>query len=276
MTTHRPGASAKFLAAFAVCLVIPLAWALTGCGASRQVATPPPAETPADPAPAPVPTPAMKLRIASLDVSGFSGRIEKTLVDELARLIAGRKIDLLAVQGITRYPTVRTRTDLVDELAEATGMRQAFGETINVSGRQSGNALFCTYPILSSDAHAYDGISGSGFEAALRAIVDAGTRPLVVVSTRLPDPLSAADARICATTISTMESERGTDPLIVLGNLPAPPGGGRWEEVVSDGEGLGTLWYTPGEITVSRGGTAICTLGTLLIADIDIFPRSGR
>ncbi len=264
----------KFLVPVAACLLWPVAVILSGCGSSQPAESPLPSPTATEPAPAPVP--AMKLRVASLDISGFRGRMEKKQVDELARLIGERKIELLAVQGITRYPTVKTRTDLIEELSSVTGMRQAFGETINLSGRQSGNALFSAYPIASSDSRSYEGVSGSNFEGALRAIVDAGTRAVVVVCTLFPDPLSTIDARVCNDALSAMASERGTDPLVVLGNLPGPPGGGTWKEIQAGDPGAGRLWYTPGGITVSGGTTARCELGTLLIADVDIFPQARR
>jgi endonuclease/exonuclease/phosphatase family metal-dependent hydrolase len=268
-------AAALFLPAALAALWLPASALLSGCGSTKPEATAPapPAVAPAAPA---APSPAMTLRVASLDLSGYSGRIEKEQVDELARLIGERKIELLAVQGITRYPTVRTRTDLVDELSSLTGMRQAFGETINLSGRQSGNAVFSVYPITSNDTRPYTGVSGSNFEGALRAVVDAGTRPLVVVSTLLPQPLSERDATLCAGALSGIESERGSDPLIVLGNLPRPAAGDTWKEVRAADPGAGRLWYTPAGIALSAGTTAHCGLGTLLISDVDIFPRTGR
>jgi hypothetical protein len=106
--------------------------------------------------------------------------------------------------------------------------------------------------------------------------VDAGARPIIIVSTRLPEPLGDGDGRICAGVISRVESERGADPLVVLGNLPAPPPGGRWKAVPGAGRGAGALWYTPGPIGVSGTTGAACALGTLLVADVDVFPRAKR
>jgi endonuclease/exonuclease/phosphatase family metal-dependent hydrolase len=216
----------------------------------------------------------MRLRVGSLDVSRFSGRVEQAQIDELASIVADRQIEVLAVQGITRYPTVKTRIDLVEGLAAAAGMKQVFGETINVSGRQSGNAVFSAYPVASSDSKGFEGVSGLNFEGALRVIVDAGTRPVVVVSTLLPDPLSAKDSKLCLDVIAGMTSERGKDPLLVLGNLPAPPAG-EWSEVAAGGTG-GRLWYTPGPVEAGAGSAAPCAFGTILIADIDIYPQGTR
>ncbi len=269
--------------AFCALLVIVVPAILAGCGASKDAGNPvPPPAGEATPVAAPVA--AMTVRIASLDLSGFRGRIERSHVDELAGLIASNNIDVLAVQGITRYPTVATRTDLVAELASATGMFHAFGETINVSGRQSGNAVFSSYPVSSSDARSYDGVSGNTFEGALRAVIDAGTRPLVVVSTRLPDPLVGNDARACSDLLSAMAAEAGRDPFVVLGNLPRPPGGSAWEEVRGSGETAGgtpgarpgSLWYSHGPLSIGAASGLKCGLGTLLVTEAGIFPQNGR
>lgn len=254
-------------------LIIPL-FILAGCASTAPPASAPPPEPAPSPAPA-APAPATTLRVAGLDVSGFRGRIETKHVEELAALIAGRRIEVLALQGITRYPTVATRVDLVEALAKAAGMRPAFGETINLSGRQSGNAVLSAYPIASSDAQSYDGISGSGFEGALRAIVDAGTRPLVVISTLLPRPLTPADARVVSARISRLAAEAANDPVLVLGNLPAPPDGGGWESAGPSDDG-GRCWFLPRGIVVTPAGGAACSLGRLLIADVGVLPQEGR
>ena len=215
----------------------------------------------------------MSLRVASLDVSSFRGRIGQEHVDELAGLIRTMNIDVLAVQGLTRYPGVSTRTDLIDALGARTGMRAAFGETIAVSGRQSGNAVLSAYPVESSGSRNFEGVPGSGFEGALEAIVDAGTRPVVIVSTRLPEPLTPEDERICAGTLSSIAAGYPGDPLIVLGNLPPPRPGDGWNTAGAERTGALLLWYTPRGISVRAGRGARCELGSLVVGDVDIYPR---
>jgi len=96
-------------------------------------------------------------RVGSLDISSISGRLEKKRVDDLARLLIKERVEILAVQGITRYPGVRTRLDFADELALKADMQHAFGEVMNLSGRQTGNAVFSIYPILSSKNQPIEG-----------------------------------------------------------------------------------------------------------------------
>jgi len=243
---------------------------LAGCGT-----TAPTAGTPAPPDTAtPVFRPATSFRIASLDVGSFRGRIEQKQVDELASLISKHRVEVIAIQGLTRYPGVSTRTDLVDALGATTGMRTSFGETIAVSGRQSGNALLSAYPVASSDSRPYDGVSGTGFEGALQTIVDAGTRTVLIVSTRLPDPLSEKDLRICAGTLTGIADEYPDDPLIVLGNLPHPPAGDVWKTTAGEAAGRAFTWFTPRGMAVRDGGADLrCALGTVHISEVDVYPR---
>jgi len=243
---------------------------LEGCGTSS---TTPGAPAPPDSPSATVPKPAMSLRVGSLDVGSFRGRIDQPLVTELAGLISKMKLDVIAIQGLTRYPGISTRTDLIDALAAATGMRTSFGETIAVSGRQSGNAVLSSYPITSSDSRNYDGISGTGFEGALQTIVDAGTRTIVIISTRLPRPLSGRDLRICAGTLDGIAAEYPKEPLIVLGNLPGTPAVDTWKTAARDGTGKVFSWFTPRGISVSKGEGGHCRLGDVRVVDMDIFPR---
>ncbi len=242
---------------------------LWGCGSTAPTT---PAAAGAETAPAAPAKPAMTMRVASLDVSAYRGRVEQKQVDELAGLLKSMKIDLIALQGITRYPGVATRTDLVDALGAATGMRASFGETIAVSGRQSGNAVLSTYPIQSSDNRSYPDLSGNGFEGALQAIVDAGARQVVILSTRLPDPLSRRDLGICTGTLNGIAAEYPKDPLIVMGNLPAAPGDGLWMDTGSPADGQSFSWFAPRGLSARSGRGARCALGELRVADVEIFP----
>ncbi len=242
---------------------------LAGCGT-----TAPTVETPVTTDTVAAPRPAMTLSIGVLDVSTFRGRIEKKQVDELAALISKHRVDVVALQGLTRYPGVSTRIDLLDALGTATGMRTSFGETIAVSGRQTGNAVLSAYPIVSSDSRPYDGISGTGFEGALRTLVDAGTRTVLIVSTRLPDPLSEKDLRICTGTISGISAEYPDDPVIVLGNLPPPPAGDAWESTGGQKAGRAFSWFMARGMAIGdAGAVARCALGNLRLSQVDIYPR---
>lgn len=190
---------------------------------------PPPQQTQREEKPVPAtlkkpPTPEIIIRVGSLDLSRYSKRIETSDVSSFAQKIRRDSIDIVTLQGVTRYPGVTTRADIVDELAARAEMRRAFGETIALSGRQSGNAVFSAYPIRSSENTHYDGIHSTNFESALQAIVDCGVRDVVVISTELPDRASLEDQSTITNTLGTFNNFYINHPIIISGNLPKSGG----------------------------------------------------
>jgi len=137
--------------------------------------------------------PEIILQIASLNLGNFNKRIEKKYIVELAKVLKREQVDVLTVQGITRYPGVPTRVDFINELSVQTDWRNAFGEMMNISGRQTGNAVFSSYPILSQHNQTFDHLKTASFEAALHASIDAGVHSLTVVSVQMPPKATAEE-----------------------------------------------------------------------------------
>ncbi len=188
---------------------------LAGCTASRETA-PPPKET--RPQPAVRRSPEIVIKIASLDVS--SRPVEPDKIARLASILRADTVDIVSLQGVTRYPDLVTRTDIVEELSSRAGMRAVFGETINLSGRQGGNAILSVFPIMSNENTHYSGMGGSDFEAALQAVIDCGIETLVMVSTRLPDRPTLADQSVAVNALSAFNNLYINHPIILSGNLP--------------------------------------------------------
>ena len=198
-------------------MIIMGACMLSGCPTTQEVRKETPTSAPSVKKPA---VPEIAIRFASLDLSKHSKRIEKTDIQQLSEMLKRERIDVLALQGISRYPGVTSRTDIVDELSSDAEMRNVFGETINLSGRQNGNAIFSTYPIRSSENTHYDGIRWNNFESALQAVVDCGARDVVFVSTLLPEKASTEDLTTCVSRLSEFPVYYSNHPVIIAGNLP--------------------------------------------------------
>jgi len=161
---------------------------------------------------------ATTVRIASLDLFNLKRRIEKKDIERFAEVIKKEQIEVLAIQGIARYPNVKTRVDFVEEFPVRADMRRAFGETIDMSGQQRVNAVFSIYPIQWSNKKEYD-VPSAFYESALQVSIDAGVRDVVIVSTRLPEKTTAKDLVSCAQTIAGLQTKLDK-PFIVTGNLP--------------------------------------------------------
>ncbi len=182
---------------------------LAGCGAptTEKIAT------------APKP-PALTFEVASLNLSGFDKRMEKRDIEKLSRLLKNEQVDILSVQGITRYPGLSSRVDFVNELVAKSDMRYTFGEMYNNSGRQDGNAIFSIFPQRNNHNDAFDGVKSADFEAALQSSVDGGIKDIVVVSALFPPKAPASDQSSCLGIIAKKSVAQSGQPVILTGNLP--------------------------------------------------------
>lgn len=163
--------------------------------------------------------PEITVRFASLDISKYTKRIEKDDLKKFITQLKSDSIDILTIQGITRYPGLKTRIDIVEELAATADMRKSFGETINLSGRQNGNGVFTIYPIRSSENLQFEKLKSTGFEAALQTIVDCGTREIVVVSTQISEKASKDDIISINASLGQLTHLYPNQPIIISGNI---------------------------------------------------------
>ncbi len=165
--------------------------------------------------------PALTFEVASLSLSGYQKKTEKRDIDRLSTLLKKEQVDILSVQGITRYPGLSSRADFVHELAARAEMRYSFGEMYNNSGRQDGNAIFSVFPQRNNHNDSFDGIKSADFEAALQSSIDGGVKDIVVVSTVLPPKASEADQSACLGLIAKKSVAQAGQPVILTGNLPS-------------------------------------------------------
>ncbi|MGA2624527.1 MAG: hypothetical protein ABSF91_11780 [Bacteroidota bacterium] len=249
-----------------------LALFLLGCPSTKETkkeeAPPPP---PAKPVAADI-----VIQVGSLDLAKLSRKIETSDIEQLTTVLKRSKVDILTMHGITRYPGLKDRIDVVDELSRQTGMRQAFGENLMLNGRQTGNAVFSSYPIQSSANTPYSGIQSMNFESALQTIVDCGARSVVVVATRLPDKASVDDQTTCINLLNSFNTLYLDDPIIIAGNLP---GSGDAEKIALFDEARmkgqsPAIWFSRGQsLKLTHVKTENTQLGPLIVAEFGIFRK---
>ena len=241
----------------------------------QSCATPPKAENesiPVKPA-----KPAITIQIASINLALFNKRLERKNIIELSKILKNEQIEVLAVQGIARYPGIATRVDFVNELSAKTEWRNVFGETMNISGKQTGNAIFTLYPILSHENFSWEKVITTSYDAAVQATIDAGARSLTIVSTQIPVKATANQQAQCSKLIASMNADTVNQPMIVAGNLPA-------EEIVRTANSFADvplpvssksskqkIWYSANTTIQLLGARSIETeLGTLLVAEFGL------
>jgi hypothetical protein len=224
---------------------------------------------------------ALTLKVASIDLFGLGRRIEKKDVEKFSSVLKKEQVEILAVQGITRYPNVRTRVDFVTELASAADMRHAFGETIDISGQQRGNAVFSMYPIRSNVKKEFD-VPSSFLESALQVTVDAGVRDVRIVSTRFPEKATSRDITSCVQTLGGLQ-KASEGPFVAAGNFPlqrSSRGKDEFADVRSSMESdpgramTSRMWYVPGELFKLVSARTVKTeLGTLTVVEFGLYQR---
>jgi hypothetical protein len=164
--------------------------------------------------------PEITIQVASINLANFNKRMERNNIIELAKILKNEQVEILAVQGISRYPGVASRVDFVNELSTKTDWSNVFGEMLNISGKQTGNAIFSVYPILSHQNISWDKVITKSFDAALQTTIDAGARPLTFISTQLPPQATAYEQAQCSKLLAAMNSDMKDQLAIVAGNLP--------------------------------------------------------
>lgn len=243
--------------------------------------SPPPTVTKSDVPVPPQPKLALSVKVACVDLSAYGKRIEKKDIERFSEALKREQIEILAVQGITRYPNVKTRVDFVNELAAQMDMRHVFGESIDISGRQEGNAVFSAYPIRSHQKKEYD-VPSAFAETALHVSIDAGVRDVAIVSTRLPAKASSEELAKCIRTIAELQKSPDA-PFVVTGNLPIYKQSRDFEKFTDlqsslpDGSAklqTSRLWYLQGDLfKVVAARTVRTELGTLTVAEFGLYQQ---
>ena len=245
---------------------------------------PPPRVEAPPPPPPPVIKPAapeVVVLVGSINLSKFSKKLEHGDVHSFAAVLQHDSIDILAMEGITRYPGLPDRVDIVDELSGAAGMRSSFGETMTLQGRQSGNAVFSTFPIRTSENTPYEKLHSTKLEAAFQAVIDCGTRDMVVVSTLLPENASREDQTTVINVLGTFTTYYPGHPVCVTGNLPMSAD---LRNLISFGDAEAIHDRTAPRFWLSNGGgvrllgarAEKTPLGMMTVARLGLFRQTSR
>ncbi|MBI5464539.1 MAG: hypothetical protein HY966_06270 [Ignavibacteriales bacterium] len=223
--------------------------------------------------------PELTITLGSINLASHTKRIEKRDVVSMARTLKREQVDVLALQSVTRYPGLENRIDLVKELAAQTDLRQAFGEMVNSGGKQTGNAVFSTYPLHSNTNVMYDGVKSAGFEAALATVIDGGVRDIAVVSLQLPEKASARDLDACLSKVQEHIGGEHSMPTILFGNLPSADSNPSFAEfkIPTAKSGAARTWYSNnGSLSVLSTRTVETDLGPMAVFQFGLFRQTSK
>jgi hypothetical protein len=210
----------------------------------------------------------LSLTVASLDLSNLNRRLTKADVSDLWNTLKSEKVEVLAVQNLTRYPGLATRTDFINELRALSDWRSAFGELVDNSGRQTGNAVFASYPIRSHSTVSFHKVKGALFEGALHTVIDGGVREIIVASVVYP-PKAGEKVRVECRSIVAEARGNHSAPMILSGDNPAPGEG--WEDVFRAGSPAGIQYDGAGAMRATSSRRVNVKLGSLSVVTFGLY-----
>ncbi len=127
--------------------------------------------------------PPARLRAMSYNIRGQAALYGSAHLERIARVITAADPDVVALQEVHRETWRSRYRDQLAELAERTGMRAAFGASIDLRRGDYGNAVLTRGEILHSVVHRLPG-SGEA-RTVLETLVQIGGGVVTVYSTHL-------------------------------------------------------------------------------------------
>lgn len=122
-----------------------------------------------------------------LSVNAHHGLKNKSDVKQFAEWIKSTGADVIAVQQIERATDSKPGFDAYSELLKRLEMRGTFAKARYFQGWDSGNALFCLYPLLQSNVFTLPTGKGKVRRSMSFAVFEMGLRSLAFGSADLDD-----------------------------------------------------------------------------------------
>lgn len=153
-----------------------------------------------------------------LTVNAQHGLKDKTDVKRFAEWAKGTGAELVAVQQIVRATDSKPEFDAFTELLKRLDMRGTFAKARYFQGWDSGNALFCLYPLLQSNAYVLPTGKGKTRRSMAYGVFEMGLKSMAFASTDLDgDDLSERVKQVYE--ILAVQKSVEEYPMIVAGSF---------------------------------------------------------
>ncbi len=165
-----------------------------------------------------------QLRVLTYNIHHGEGTDGKFDLPRLAGVIKQTKSDLVALQEVDRKTRRAGGVDQAAELGRLTGMHAVFGNAMDYSGGQYGEAILSRFPFVATKNHALPHTAGHETRAAITASVKPWENgpEILFVGTHLEHadrPLRLKQAE----GLNGLFVEEGDRPVILAGDLNAVP-----------------------------------------------------
>jgi endonuclease/exonuclease/phosphatase family metal-dependent hydrolase len=149
---------------------------------------------------------------------------DKTDVKKFAEWVRSTGAELVAVQQITRSTDSKPEFDSYTELLKRLDMRGTFAKARYFQGWDSGNALFCMYPLLQSNAYTLPTGKGKTRRSLAFGVFELGLKSMAFASTDLDEEdLSERVKQVYE--ILSIQKSLEESPIVVAGNFGESPKG---------------------------------------------------
>jgi endonuclease/exonuclease/phosphatase family metal-dependent hydrolase len=153
-----------------------------------------------------------------LSINAQHGLKDKTEVKRFAEWVRSTGAELVAVQQIIRATDSKPEFDAYTELLKRLDMRGTFAKARYFQGWDSGNALFCMYPLLQSNAYMLPTGKGRTRRSLSFGVFEMGLKPIAFASTDLDgDDLSERVKQVYE--ILAIQKSMEEYPIVVAGNF---------------------------------------------------------
>lgn len=153
-----------------------------------------------------------------LSINALHGLKEKSDVKQFADWIKSTGAEVVAVQQIERATESKPGFDAYSELLKRLDMRGTFSKARYFQGWDSGNALFCLYPLLQSDVFILPTGKGKIRRAMSFAVFEMGLSSLAFGSIDLDDDELSERVKQVYEILSIQKSMKEY-PMIIGGNF---------------------------------------------------------
>lgn len=167
---------------------------------------------------------ALTSQFKMLTINTQHGLKDKSDVKKFADWVRSTGAELVAVQQIIRATDSKPDFDSYTELLKRLDMRGTFAKARYYQGWDSGNALFCMYPILQSNGYTLPTGKGKTRRSLAFGVFEMGLRSVAFASTDLDEEdLSERVKQIYE--ILSIQKSLSEFPIVVAGNFGESPKG---------------------------------------------------